>query len=99
MTRGELLRWLDTRRPPPPTALRAHLEAELTDAELALPEHLADLGRRALARVVDQPASGRDLALELLAADALITYAFEAQAEADPAGLAPLAARVVESER
>ena len=96
MTRGELLRWLDTRRPVPPRDLRAHLEATVTDAELAMPEHLADLGQHALERVAGQPAGGRELALALLAADALITYAFEAQAEADPAGLAALATRVAE---
>ena len=94
MTRVELLAWLDTRRPAPPEALRASLGAGLTDAALPLPEHLADLGRRTLARVASRPDGGRELALDLLAADAFITYAFEAQAEADVAGLADLAQRV-----
>jgi hypothetical protein len=98
MTRDAVLEWLDTRRPVPPAELRARLDAAVTDTELALPEHLADLGRRVLERVADGPAAGRALALELLAADAFITYAFEAQAEADPAGLAALAARVAEQE-
>jgi hypothetical protein len=44
-----------------------------------------------LTRVAGRPEGGRELALELLAADAFITYAFEAQAEADVAGVAPLA--------
>jgi hypothetical protein len=94
MTRAELLAWLDARRPAPPEALRASLAAGITDAVLTLPEHLADLGRRTLARVVSRSDGGRELALDLLAADAFITYAFEAQAEADVTGLADLAERV-----
>ena len=94
MTRGEVLTWLDARRPAPPAALRAHLEAAVTDAAEPLPDQLAALGRALLARVAATPAGGRELALDLLAADAFVTYAFEAQAEADPARLAPLAERV-----
>ncbi|HYL21571.1 MAG TPA: hypothetical protein VEU74_07405 [Gemmatimonadales bacterium] len=97
MTRAALLAWLDARRPAPPEALRACLAAGLTDADLPLPEHLADLGRRSLERVASHPAGGRELALDLLAADAFITYAFEAQAEADVSGLAGLAERVARS--
>jgi hypothetical protein len=41
-----------------------------------------------------RPKGGRELALDLLAADAFITYAFEAQAEADVGGVARLAAGV-----
>ena len=96
MTRRELLTWLDARRPPqPPAALRARLDAAVTDSELPLPDHLALLGQRVLARVTARPTGGRELALDLLAADAFITYAFEAQAETDVAGLAPLAERAV----
>src|SRR5256885_16632776 len=51
MTRRELLAWLDTRRPAPPAALRAHLEAQLSDSEERLPDHLAEPGRAMLARV------------------------------------------------
>jgi hypothetical protein len=102
MTRREVLAWLEARRPVPPDALRACLEATVTDAELSapvsLPDQLALLGRRALGRVAGRPDGGRELALELLAADAFITYAFEAQAEADAAGLAALAERIVRSE-
>lgn len=94
MTRADLLAWLETRRPAPPEALSASLAAGITDASLTLPEHLADLGRRTLARVASRPGGGRELALDLLAADAFITYAFEAQAETDVAGLADLAERV-----
>jgi hypothetical protein len=94
MTRREVVAWLDARRPAPPAALRAGLDAAVTDSEERLPEHLADLGRALLRRVASQPRGGRELALDLLAADAFVTYAFEAQAEADVAGLAALAERV-----
>ena len=66
----------------------------MTDSDEPLPQHLAELGRRVLVRVVERPGGGRELALDLLAADAFVTYAFEAQAEADAARLAPLAERV-----
>ena len=96
MTRRELLAWLEARRPAPPDMLRPRLAAAVidTDADLPLPDHLALLGQRLLARVAGRPAGGRELALDLLAADAFVTYAFEAQAEADVAGLAALAGRV-----
>jgi hypothetical protein len=99
MTRTELARWLESRRPAPPRALAAHLAAPLTDATATPPQQLADLGRAALGRVTAAPAAGRSLALDLLAADAFVTYAFEAQAELDPAGLAPLADRIAAAER
>ena len=99
MTRRELLAWLETRRPVPPDALGAHLAAALADADLSLPDHLARLGQQTLARVAGRPAGGRELALDLLAADAFVTYAFEAQAEADVAGLAALAERVAQETR
>ena len=94
MRRSGLLAWLEARRPAPPDVLRACLAAGVTDADLPLPEHLADLGRGALARVATRPEGGRELALDLLTADAFITYAFEAQAEADVSGLGGLAERV-----
>ena len=99
MTRAELAHWLEARRPTPPRALAAHLSAPVADARLALPLHLADLGRTVLSRVTGAPEEGRALALDLLAADAFVTYAFEAQAEVDPAGLAPLADRIAGADR
>jgi hypothetical protein len=91
VTRTDVLAWLATRRPPPPAALRAQLEQAVTDATLPLPAHLADVGRRLLSKVASRPEGGRELALDLLAADAFITYAFEAQAEGDVGGVAQLA--------
>src|SRR2546428_4527509 len=59
MTRREVLRWLDTRRPAPPAVLRAHLEATVTDRAEPLPDHLAALGGALLARGMATPAGGR----------------------------------------
>jgi hypothetical protein len=95
VTRTEVLAWLSTRRPAPPAALRAQIERAVTDGPLSLPGHLAELGRVLLGKVASRPEGGRELALDLLAADAFITYAFEAQAEADVGGVARLAAGVV----
>jgi hypothetical protein len=47
-----------------------------------VPERLAAAGLEALCRVVTQP-STRSLAVALLAADALLTYACEAAVDAD----------------
>ena len=95
MKRDDVLVWLDTRRPAPPAALRAQIERAVTDAKLPLPAHLADLGSRLLTKVASRPEGGRELALDLLAADAFITYAFEAQAETDVGAVARLAEGVM----
>lgn len=94
MTRDELIRWLDGRRPAPPAALAARLRELADSSPLPLPDHLAALGLALLRGVSARPGAGRGLALDLLAADALVTYAFEAQAETDIEGLGPLAAAV-----
>jgi hypothetical protein len=102
MTRADVVAWLEARHPAPPAALRAHLVAAagaVGDTDLALPDHLALLGGRVLAGVVGRPEGGRELALDLLAADAFVTYAFEAQAESDAGGLEALAERIAGSER
>jgi hypothetical protein len=81
MTRDQVLAWLDARRPAPPTTLRKRLHSAVDDAPLELAAHLEQISRTLLARVASKPDGGRELALDLLAADAFITYAFEAQAE------------------
>jgi hypothetical protein len=81
MTRDQVLDWLDTRRPAPPATLRERLRGAVRDAPLALAAHLAQQGSELLERVAARPEGGRELALDLLAADAFATYAFEAQAE------------------
>jgi len=95
VTRNDVLTWLGTRRPAPPAALRAQIEGAVTDAALPLPAHLANLGRVLLGKVASRPLGGRDLALDLLAADAFVTYAFEAQAEEDVSAVARLAESVL----
>jgi hypothetical protein len=60
----------------------------------ALPEALARSGRRALDRVLAR-AGDRSVALDLLAADALVTLALLAQAQAAPEQLGDFAAAVL----
>jgi hypothetical protein len=93
-TRAEMLTWLSARRPAAPEPLAAHLATLVHDGRGTLPELLAAAGTELLGMVVAAPGGGRELALDLLAADALVTYAFEAQAELDIEGLAALAARL-----
>ena len=81
MTRDQVLAWLDTRRPAPPATLRDRLRSAVHDAPDGLVSHLAHHGRELLEKVAARPQGGRELALDLLAADAFATYAFEAQAE------------------
>ncbi|MES2180456.1 MAG: hypothetical protein V4550_21570 [Gemmatimonadota bacterium] len=93
MTVGE---WLHARSPKPPPALAARLDAALESA-LAEPLERApalflDAGERIAARLMRDETS-RASALDLLAADALVTYAFEAAGEqsADACALASAA--------
>ena len=60
------------------------------------PVSLAAAGRRALERVAAHPGD-RSVALELLAADALITLALLAQAEREPERLGEFAGELVRS--
>jgi hypothetical protein len=60
-------------------------------------DSLATAATRALLEVLRQPA-GRAAALDLLAADALITLALLAQAQADPARLGQFATALLEAE-
>jgi hypothetical protein len=61
-------------------------------------EHLALAAERVLAIVEEHPGD-RSVALDLLAADALITLALLAQAEADPGDLGPFAEQLLAAER
>lgn len=80
----------------PPELLGAMIAALPAGAEEAadapVPDVLAAAAVALLERVCASP-GGRDEALPLLAADALLTHALEAQAEADPAGVAEFAER------
>jgi hypothetical protein len=62
--------------------------------DLPLPDSLAAAGRRALDRVLDHPGD-RSVALDLLAADALVTLALLAQAQTSPEQLGAFAAAVL----
>ena len=72
--------------------MRHHLAG--ADAEAHLPEVLAAAGRRALDQVLAR-AGDRSVALDLLAADALVTLALLAQAQASPERLGEFAAAVL----
>ena len=86
--------WLAARQPVPPARIGGHVTNAVSETGGALAETLARAGATLLRRVAAAPDGGRELALDLLAADALITYAFEAQAEADVDGLIALADRL-----
>ena len=77
--------WLAERRPAPPAALVARIEAVLGDAANEQAGRAAEICLRAAEGLVSELLRGdcgaRESALDLLAADALVTYAFEAAAE------------------
>jgi len=85
-------RWLRERVPGAPPELLELMVARLPAAEPAVPEALATAATHLYGEVVQGPGMRAD-ALPLLAADALFTHAFEAQAEIDPAGIREFAAR------
>ena len=82
MTLGE---WLDARDPAPPAALADALRAELNevlDVPIAeAPGAFLKAGERVLQRVLKAEPQTPAVAPDLLLADALVTYAFEAVAE------------------
>jgi hypothetical protein len=87
--------WLDRHTSQAPEALRARVRQYLdSPAGDASPEALAAAGARALDRVLGH-AGDRTVALDLLAADALVTLALLAQAQHAPGGLREFAAGVL----
>jgi hypothetical protein len=78
-------KWVASHAEQPPAALRARLDAVLgTDvvgAEPAVAPALLHAGETLLAAILRSGSTQRDAALDLLTADALVTYAFEAAAE------------------
>ncbi|MBW3629747.1 MAG: hypothetical protein KY464_10670 [Gemmatimonadetes bacterium] len=84
--------WLRARVSGAPPELLSTMIAALPNAPGAVPDALAGGALSLYARVANG-SGGREDALPLLAADALLTHAFEAQAELDPAGLEALAIR------
>lgn len=74
---------------------RAYLESEGRTVErTGTPELLAVAAWAALAAVLAHPGD-RSIALDLLAADALVTLALKARAQEDPAKLARFAAELL----
>ncbi len=82
MTVGE---WLSARSPAPPEPLslrlRAALGPRLADRSSSAHDALLATAESLLAELLALDGAGRDRALDLLAVDALVTYAFEAAAE------------------
>lgn len=97
---ADLRSWLEERtRNAPPVLRERVLEYATTDVgTLPLAEHLALASERVLAIVEEHPGD-RSIALDLLAADALITLTLLAQAESDPATLGAFAERLLAAER
>ena len=90
--------WLDRHTSHAPAALGARVREHLgpADDRDPTPAQLAAAGRRALVRVLSRDGD-RAVALDLLAADALVTLALLAQAQREPGGLGDLAAAVLRS--
>lgn len=83
MTVGE---WLEARSASAPPHLTAEVRTALgtglhADAR-ETPERCVEAAERVVARLLAADRTGRESALALLAADALVTYAFEAAADA-----------------
>ena len=92
----EVVAWAERHTALAPQFLRARVMALVSMATLppgTIPERLAYAGRRALDNVCKHPGD-RTVALDLLAADALITMALLACAELDPATLGDFAERL-----
>ena len=93
----QLRSWLDSRGEAAPPALSARI-ARLVAAhpeweEMPIPEALLVASELLMAEVMAAPEKDRGTALDLLTADACVTYAFEAAAEEQPEVLVQLAER------
>ena len=91
--------WLDQHTSQAPPALRARVrDYALQASGASLPRVLACAGQTALDQVLSHP-SDRSAALDLLAADALITLALQSQAETAPERLEEFAISVLRTTR
>lgn len=90
--------WVAAHAEQPPAALRARLDAilnvESANRDAPVAPALLDAGQELLAKILGTGSVHRDAALDLLTADALITYAFEAAAD-DPSSLDARAAQAM----
>ena len=77
--------WIDSRTPAPPPALRQRVSAALgsraEDGRVSPYDACLESAVGLLADLLVPDALGRESAPDLLAADALVTYAFEAAAD------------------
>lgn len=87
MTRTEVLSWLASRTPAPPAPLAERMARAVSDfpetvlaRNVTLADALAAIGAFLLAQVTEDDPGRPGLALDLLAADAFVTYAVEAAA-------------------
>jgi len=90
--------WLATRTPAPPRALADRVRTALgpagdEDHSLAA-DRCIDAAERVVAALLREGRTGRESTADLLAADALVTYAFEAATD-EPARLAERARRAM----
>ena len=95
---GTVGEWLAALQPPPPPALAdrlklalAHFAAQDVDR---VPEACLDAGEHLLDELLATGSTSRGSALDLLAVDALVTYAFQAAADS-PERLEARAARAM----
>jgi hypothetical protein len=78
---GDVFAWLDGRTPAAPPALRVRMNASLAAVQgTSIASVLGEAALHALELAVEQ-CDERSAAVDLLAADALLTYAMEAAAE------------------
>jgi hypothetical protein len=93
------LDWLAQHTSQGPAALQSRVERYARAVEGAtMPERLAEASRAALDQVLSHPGD-RSIALDLLAADALITLALLAEAERAPERLEAFAESVLRATR
>lgn len=92
--------WLARREPPPPEPLLSRIHEALGVGVDAPAEEAATrtaaAAERLLARLLGEECTTRAAAIELLTADALVTYAFEAAAEYRNTGMDDMAARAMQ---
>ena len=95
---GTVGQWLTALQPPAPPALAARLKLALapfaTQPVDRAPEACLDAGEQLLDDLLASGSTTRGSALDLLAVDALVTYAFQAAADA-PERLEARAARAM----
>jgi hypothetical protein len=88
-------RWRDAVTPPPPAALAAAVEAHLASPDPVTPDAYLEAAVRLLAALLKDGCISRENALDLLVADALVTYAFEAASNETPADIIERAQRAM----